>query len=168
MLAGSVVLSAGVLVACSSTPGTPQDGAGPAATEAVTPRTWEDELVALAEMFGVADPPVVKPVREITPMESKEVLDACLVERGWTMNDAGSFSRNVCLRLGATRQADPPWRPTLGRTAPGDIQNRSRRCWRQIRMAAGHALCGYHGIRDGAAYSSVDLAVEITSRSRAA
>lgn len=40
-------------------------------------------------MYGIEDPPQVDPIREITPAESKEVHDQCLVERGWVMSEGG-------------------------------------------------------------------------------
>lgn len=38
-------------------------------------------------MYGIDDPPVVSPVREITPAESKQVFDECMAERGWSVEN---------------------------------------------------------------------------------
>jgi hypothetical protein len=50
-------------------------------------RSMEEALADVAEMYGIQDPPEVEPVREITPAESKEVIDQCLADRGWPVED---------------------------------------------------------------------------------
>lgn len=49
----------------------------------------EEALADLAEMLQISDPPVVEVVREITPAESKQVVDECLADRGWPVVDGG-------------------------------------------------------------------------------
>lgn len=53
--------------------------------------TFEEVLAGAAEMYGIEDPPKVEPVRQITPAESMDLINECLVERGWTMSD-GTFT----------------------------------------------------------------------------
>ncbi|USQ76619.1 hypothetical protein [Ornithinimicrobium cryptoxanthini] len=59
---------------------------------------WERNLAELAEAAGITDPPVVEPIRTISPEESKGVVDRCLVERGWTLNSDESFSMHKSQR----------------------------------------------------------------------
>ena len=54
------------------------------------PATFAEVLGDVAQMYDIQDPPPVEVIHEITPAESKKVLDDCLAERGWTMVN-GSF-----------------------------------------------------------------------------
>lgn len=60
--------------------------------DAAQPMTAEGQIAAVAEMLGIEDPPEVEPTREVTPAESKAVVDECVVERGWPMDEHGGFS----------------------------------------------------------------------------
>ena len=90
VLNGIVAFSALVLTGCGAISG--GDGAGESAEpDAAEPTTFDEVLVGVAEMYRIDNPPIVEPIREITPAESLDVINACLVERGWAMSD-GTFT----------------------------------------------------------------------------
>lgn len=70
----------GALSACA--PVEPSPASSP--TSAALPRTTEEYLSQLAADLGINDPPEVTMVRAITPAESKQVWDDCMIDSGWT------------------------------------------------------------------------------------
>lgn len=48
-------------------------------------------MADLAVSLGIEDPPVVEPVRFVSPSDSKGAIDDCLQEEGWPMAADGSF-----------------------------------------------------------------------------
>lgn len=79
--AAAVGLTAGCATSeLSST--APPSTAPPSTADA--PRTNDDHLEQLAADLGIDDPPEVAVVRAITPDESKQVWDDCMVDAGWT------------------------------------------------------------------------------------
>ncbi|USQ75178.1 hypothetical protein [Ornithinimicrobium cryptoxanthini] len=53
------------------------------------PIVWDDHLAGLAESLGIADPPEVPVVREVSPSESQAAVDGCLAEEGWMQGNDG-------------------------------------------------------------------------------
>jgi hypothetical protein len=96
LLIGLTTLSA--LSSCASPGGVGESTAGGSAVAAesktgqpVSSDAFAEQLRSVAEMYGIADPPAVEPVREITPVESQKAIDDCLAERGWTRHPKGGF-----------------------------------------------------------------------------
>ncbi len=93
LLGGVLVLSCAaagcVLASCGSAAEQPH---GDDVSSSNNANRWEEDLAAVAEAAGITDPPVVTPVRTVSPEESKAVVDDCLVERGWSIDPDGSFS----------------------------------------------------------------------------
>jgi len=85
------------------------------AAEEVGYESMDEALADVAEMYGIEDPPHVEPVREITPAESKEVLDQCLADRGcpWVgghiqftaeQRDSLDMDHYICIAMFPIRQ----------------------------------------------------------------
>lgn len=65
-----------------------QGSSAPGGTAGETGYASSDEALAdLAEMYEIQDPPVVEPIRHITPAESKTLIDECMTDRGWPVVD---------------------------------------------------------------------------------
>lgn len=79
----------GALVSgCQSEINEPSDqGSTPAGTA-----DHDEELLRVADMWGITDPPHVEVIREVTLSESQSVHENCVVEDGWVQNDDESFS----------------------------------------------------------------------------
>lgn len=64
----------------STAPGDPDSDSG----------TEVSQMQDMAQELGITDPPSVTVVREITPSESRTVLNSCLSEAGWELTQEGS------------------------------------------------------------------------------
>lgn len=49
-------------------------------------------LEMIADIWGVTDPPKVKVVREIEPLEINALVDECMNDFGWVKDSAGSYT----------------------------------------------------------------------------